>query len=324
MASNKYTLQDALHGQLRKSEKSPTEESGKLLFSDLKELRDTLEGQERVDAFIVRIQRYATESMNLSVDDDFKDIEQDTLDQIQRTIRDILRDCVSLFISDEHRKFVVRCHAQGISTTDAVSELIRQDKMMNRLVYDDALGPKLLRDTLIHRLSYLKPGTARWPEKKYGSVWREARDAYKQMINDMPLTSPMEQAAMLVKHANRINYALENDSYTVKDLQILTNSLTKTIESLRKVSVVEEQAPANLSTPQLVAVLERLTLALDVPEQLALSGDTDALVSVLEQLAVALKTSREPKALGDGTEASVQEAEVVSTENGVNGSGRKN
>ena len=146
--------------------------------------------------------------MNLSVDDDFKDIEQGALDQIQRTIRDILRDCISLFISDEHREFVVRCHAQGISTADAVSGLIRQDKGMNRLAYDDALGTKLLRDTLIHRLSYLKPGTARWPEKKYGSVWREARDEYKQMINDMPLTSPMEQAAMLVKHVNRINYAL--------------------------------------------------------------------------------------------------------------------
>ena len=323
MASNKYTLQDALLGQLRKSEKRPTAESKTLLFSDLKELHDTFEGQERVDAFIVRIQRYATESMNLSVDGDFKDIEQDTLDQIQGTIRAILRDCISLFISDEHRKFMVRCHAQGISTTDAVSELIRQDEVMNRLVYDDALGPKLLRDTLIHRLSYLKPGTARWPEKKYGSVWREARDVYKQMINDMPLTSPMEQAAMLVKHVHRLNYALENDSYTVKDLQMLTNSLTKTIESLRKVSVVEEQAPTNLSTPQLVAVLERLTLALDAPEQLALSGDADTLVSVLEQLTLALKTSGQ-KALGEGAEASVQDAAVVSTENGVNDSGSEN
>ena len=306
MASNKYTLQDALFGQLGKSEKRPEKESKDLLFSDLKELRDTLEGQERVDAFIVRIQRYATESMNLSVDDDFKDVDQDTLDQIQGIIRDILRGCVSLFISDEHREFMVRCHARGISTADAVSELIMQDNVINRLVYDDALGSKLLRDTLIHRLSYLKPGTARWPEKKYGSVWREARDAHKEMINDMPLTSPMEQAAMLVKHVNRLNYTLENDSYTVKDLQMLTNSLTKTIESLRKVSVIEDQAPASLSAPQLVAVLERLTLALDAPEQLALSGDTDALVTVLEQLTLALKTSGGPKALSESPETSVQ------------------
>ncbi|MCY3741722.1 MAG: hypothetical protein OXH00_11940 [Candidatus Poribacteria bacterium] len=87
--------------------------------------------------------------------------------------------------------------------------------------------------------------------------------------------------------------------------------------------MVEEQAPANLSAPQLVAVLERLTLALDAPEQLALSGDTDAIVSVLEQLTLALKTSGQ-KALGEGHETSVQDVEVVSMENGVNGSGRKN
>ena len=323
MASNKWTLQDALHGQPRQLGKRPTKESKQLLFSDLKELRDTLEGQERVDAFIVRIQRYATESMNLSVDSDFRSIEQDALDQIQGTIRDILRDCISLFISDEHREFMVRCHAQGASTADAVLELIKEDSGMNRLAYDDALGLKLLRDTLVHRLSYLKPGTARWPEKKYGSVWRETRDAYKQMINDMPLTSPMEQAAMLVKHANRINYALENDDYTVKDLQMLTNALTKTIESLRKVSVVEAQAPVSLSEPQLVAVLERLTLALDAPEQLALSGDPDALVSVLEQLAVALKASGQ-KVLVEGAEASVQDTEVVSVEGSVSDNSAEN
>ena len=52
---------------------------------------------------------------------------------------------------------------------------------------------------------------------------------------------------------------------------MLTNSLTKTLESLQKLSAVEQQAPANLSAPQLVAVLERLTLALDAPEQLAIS-----------------------------------------------------
>ena len=95
-------------------------------------------------------------------------------------------------------------------------------------------------------------------------------------------------------------------------------------ESLRKVSVVEDQAPANLSAPQLVAVLERLTLALDTPEQLALSGDTDALVTVLEQLTLALKASGAPKALSESPETPVQDAEVVSTENGMSGSGSEN
>ena len=182
---------------------------------------------------------------------------------------------------------------------------------------------KLLRDTLIHRLSYLKPGTARWPEKKYGTLWREAREQHKRIIRDIALTSPVEQVVLLAKHADRINYKLDDKDHNVKDLQMLTHSLTKTLESLQKLSVVEQQTPANLSAPQLVAVLERLTLALDAPEQLALSGDADALVSVLEQLTLALKAS-DQKALGGEVEGVVQEAEVVSTENGVSDGGSDN
>ncbi len=326
MSSGKVTLREGLKGETvaSKHARDKTEEGISQLLSDLRALRDTLEGLAFVEAFIGRVQSYAVECVGVSLDDDYDNIDFDSKVDVTNSIREVLQANISLFISDEHRKFVVRCHAQGMSTADAVSELIDSDEEMERLAVEDALGLEVLRRELIHRLSYLKPGTARWPEKKYGSVWREARAKYKQMINDMPLTSPIEQAAMLVKHANRINYSLENDSYTVKDLQILTNSLTKTIESLRKVSVVEERAPASLSAPQLVAVLERLTLALDAPEKLALSGDADAFVSVLEQLTVALKTSREPKALSEGTAASVQDAEVVSTENGVNGGGKKN
>ena len=95
---------------------------------------------------------------------------------------------------------------------------------------------------------------------------------------------------------------------------MLTNSLTKTLESLQKFSAGVAQTATNLSAPQLVAVLERLTVALDTPEQLALSGDTDAVLSVLEQLALALKDPGQ-KVLG---EESVQEAEVVSAEGSEN------
>ena len=185
------------------------------------------------------------------------------------------------------------------------------------------MGGRKLGEILIHRLSYLKPGAARWPEKKYGAIWREAREEYKQAISDIPLTSQVEQIATLAKHVDIINYELDNKSNNVKDLQVLTNSLTETLESLKKVSVVEEQASANLSEPQLVAVLERLTLALDAPEQLAISSDTDGLVAVLEQLALALKSSGQ-KALGNGTEAPVQKAKVVSTESSANDSDSEN
>ena len=132
---------------------------------------------------------------------------------------------------------------------------------------------------LIHRLAYLKPGSARWPEKKYGSVWREAREQYKQVVSDIPFTSQVEQVALLAKNADRINEALEKGDHSVKDMQMLTNSLVKTVESLRKVSAIDEQPmPANLSAPpQLVGVLERLTLALRAPEQKAIGSEAKAL-----------------------------------------------
>ena len=61
--------------------------------------------------------------------------------------------------------------------------------------------------------------------------------------------------------------ALETGGHSVEEAQILTNSLVKMVESLRKASAVDgQQIPVNLSTPQLVGILERLTLALKAPE----------------------------------------------------------
>ena len=87
-----------------------------------------------------------------------------------------------------------------------------------------------------------------------------------------------------------------------KDWQVLTNSLVRTLDSLRKVSEVEDQKPTNLSKAQLIAVLERLTLALDAPEQLAHSTNTDVLVGVLERLTLALK-SPEREMIADEVES---------------------
>jgi len=299
---DRITLQDALNGQFEKSRKQ-TEEASTELVSDLKALFSSLEGRELVDAFIARIQRNAAERVNFSDDADFYAITVDDLDYIRNLVRDGLQQFISFFILDEHREFVVRCHARGISTTKAVSDLISKDDALNRLAYDDALGVKRLRDVLVHRMSYLKPGSTRWPEAKYGAMWNEERTLHKQMISDMPLTSPVERAALLVKHAERINEELRKENHTVKDLQILTNSLTKTVESLQKVSAVEKQVAVDPSVPKVMAVLERLTLALETPGQrIALSGDTDALIEGLERLTLALKSS-DHKAIAGETES---------------------
>ena len=269
------------------------------LDSDLQALFKTLKSDELLETVIARVQRYAVEASGKTVDRDFSRLDSYDADEIKEHIRDKLSWCISNFISDEHREFVVRCHARGLSTSDAVLALMRIDKTINRLIQGDALGVDKVRKMLTHRLAYLKPGSARWPEQKYGSVWREEREQHRQVISDIPFTSPVEQVALLAKHAERINNALDSQTLSVQDLQLLTNSLTKTMESMRKLSVVEEPMPVNLSGSQLVAVLERLTLALKAPEQGVIGGETAELVGVLEQLTLALKA---PEQKADGGE----------------------
>ena len=269
---------------------------------------DTLTGYELVEAVIGRVQRYAVEALGKTVDRDFSRVTSYEVTEIKENIRNELRQHVSSFISDVHREFIVRCHARGLSTSDAVWELMNTDETMNRLGQDDAMDASELREMLVHRLAYLKPGSARWPEKKYGAVWREAREAYKEAVRDIPFTSQVEQVALLAKQADRINEALETGGHSVEDVQILTNSLVKTVESLRKLSAVDEQQlPVNLSPPQLVGVLERLTLALRTPDQGAIGGETEALVGVLERLTLALKAP-EQRANGNGAKALPAEA----------------
>ena len=298
----KTTLKAALVGDAEKKGLSE-------LRSDVKELFKTTSGHERANAVVERVQRYALETVvdlyGEDEDDDFDDIsELDSyyLDKIRKIVQDDLGWYISSFISDSHREFFVRAHAQGISTSDAATELMMSDETMNRLARKDAMGAQGLRDVLIPRVAYLKPGSARWPDKKYGAVWREAREAHKQTVSDIPLTSKEEQMALLAKHAERTNRILAKKSFDAKEYQLLTNSLTQTLKNLRELSAVEAPVTENLSPPQLVAVLERLTLALGAPNQKAIGGDAQQIVGVLQKLALALK-GPEQKTDGNGTNA---------------------
>ena len=93
---------------------------------------------------------------------------------------------------------------------------------------------------------------------------------------------------------------MDNEEHTVKDFQSLTNSLTKTMESLRKLSAVEEQRHANLSPPQLVCVLERLTVALKAPGQLELVAETQELVASFGGLDTCLESATGRESNGNG------------------------
>ncbi|MCG9133141.1 hypothetical protein J5I95_15800 [Candidatus Poribacteria bacterium] len=271
--------------------------------SDLKDLFNTLTGDELLEAVIERLQQYAIEELHEEARANFRQYKRlHMLGTIRETISEELTGWISHFISDAHREFIVHCHARGLPTAEAVWTLVQEDKPLSRLAQPDVMGTSTLQRALVTRLAYLKPGTARWPEKKYGALWREAREQHKQDIRDAPLTSPMEQSALLAKHADHINELLYEKNHDVKDVQALTDSLIKTVEALQKLSAVEQQAPPNDSRTQLVAVLERLTLALDTPEQFALGSDTEPLLEVLERLTLALKPS-DPKAITDQIES---------------------
>ena len=147
------------------------------------------------------------------------------LGTIRETFSEELTEWISNFISDAHREFIVRCHARGLATSEAVSTLIQEDKTLSRLAQTDVMGTPNLRRALVTRLAYLKPGTARWPEKKYGAIWREAREQHKQDIGDIPLTSSREQVAVLAKHVDYINETLYDSNHSVNDVQVLTDAL---------------------------------------------------------------------------------------------------
>ena len=299
---SKSTLKAALLGDAEKKGLSE-------LRSDVRELFNTVSGYELANAVVERIQRYALETIVETYGedededfDDFSELDSYYLDEIREIVRDEIVWYLSSFISDTHREFFVRAHAQGISTSDAATELMWSDDTMNRLALKDAMGGQGLRDALIPRVAYLKPGSARWPEKKYRAVWREAREAHRQRVCDIPLISKEEQMALLAKHAERTNRILEKKSFDAKEYQLLTNSLTQTLKNLRELSAVEVPVAENLSPPQLVAVLERLTLALRTPEQNAIGGDAEQLVGVLEKLTLALKAPGQ-KTDGNGANA---------------------
>ena len=272
--------------------------------SDLKHLFETLKGDELLEAVIERLQRYAIDGLHDAERANFRKYKQPhMLGTIRESVAEELTGWLSHFISDAHREFIVCCHARGLSTAEAVWTLVQEDKTLSRLAEPDVMGTSTLRRALVTRLAYLKPGTARWPENKYGALWREARERHKRDIRDSPFTSPMEQSALLAKHVDYINELLHDKDHPVNDVQSLTDSLIKTVEALQKLSAVEQQVvPPNDSRTQLVAVLERLTLALDTPEQFALGGDTEPLVEILERLTGALKSS-DHKAITDKTES---------------------
>ena len=103
------------------------------LRSEIRTMFDTLVGADLVEAVVARVQRHALElyrdlyreEPDLGYGGDLKVIKDEIHKELGRW--------VSRFISDEHRKFIIRCHAQGMPSSAAVWELMVKDKIINDL-----------------------------------------------------------------------------------------------------------------------------------------------------------------------------------------------
>ncbi len=108
--------------------------------------------------------------------------------------------CAMLPITDTHREFIVICHARRLATETALVEMVnyfeeftflRQNITLKDVCISDISDiwievPKPL-DSLHHlfkawkrAFSYLRPTHSRWPHKKYGELWRDAKATYAQ------------------------------------------------------------------------------------------------------------------------------------------------
>lgn len=190
-----------------------------------------------IDKFVTAVQEYTiTNILSIFDIETIDESDEETIKIIQNLVRDILTKYITKFIEDEIRKRVVQYHAQGCTTTEVANNLIDEHPAMQRLAKDDAIGIQKLRRLLVQRLAYLKPGHPSWPEEIYGSLWREARSRKIEETTNLTLTNSAEQVSVLVDNVKQMQIALEKEDITARDIYLITNSITKTIQALNKIT----------------------------------------------------------------------------------------
>ena len=236
---------------------------------------------------------------NVVANTDIQTIEEfdtDMKKEYQQIVSKELLKSIHLFLPNQFRESIVEYHSHGLTTSDAITYLIQNNRALFRLSQDDAIGIKKMRRFLIPRLSYLKPGHPLWPENKYGDLWRHARSYKKNVTTDLPFTTANEQVGVLINHVARIQSAMENSEFSVKELSVLTNTLTKTLETIQKLTINEQQM-MDFSTDQLLVFLERITNTLGPSTETSEGSDVRLLVQALEKLVHVLKIPKEQKAI---------------------------
>lgn len=123
--------------------------------------------------------------------------------------------CLTVCLTDDLRRLIIRYHARGVSTTNAVKSIILDDVYKHvtpfyLLRHGNVCGYENIKSFLVGRLSYLKPLHPRWPKKKFGELWEEERVEFVDKIKDIPLTQLEEQLQELSEHYTELKTLFQN------------------------------------------------------------------------------------------------------------------
>lgn len=116
------------------------------------------------------------------------------------------------FVTEALRKYVVRLHAQGHSTTNAIKHLIspacKFPNVFRKIQSSESMLENHMIRWLVPRLAYLKKGSPDFP-KKYDEIWESARKEYLGEIRSYTLTDTVEQVKALSDLYTQLTDAFE-------------------------------------------------------------------------------------------------------------------
>ncbi|MYF99901.1 hypothetical protein F4212_12350 [Candidatus Poribacteria bacterium] len=172
-------------------------------------------------------------------------------------------------LTDNLRRLVVRYHARGITTTNAVEAILLDDTYRKITPfyffrYADICGFNKIKAFLVGRLSYLKPSHPRWPEKKFGALWCEERQNYIDTIKEIPLTQPQERLQKLSEHYADLE-SLYKNAESASDKERYHKCMMRTLAGIelmtrdpatKSLSLTQERRPQALPDPKSSDVIE--------------------------------------------------------------------
>lgn len=168
-------------------------------------------------------------------------------------------------LTDSLRCLIVRYHARGMSTVDAVEAIILDEAHENitpfyLFKHSNVCGRKNIKDFLVQRLGYLKPPHPRFP-KKYAHLYREERQEYLDAIQDIPLVKPEERVQKLSQHYEELE-VLFNNAERATDKERYHKCMMRTLAGIDLMT----REPAHKVIPEQLTT-EKRSPALSEPEQ---------------------------------------------------------